>query len=113
MLLETAAVEQFSTIKRSVIRLPMTDESKVEPRRAGFLEHRHVRIVGHVPVDFIGERRAGRMPRRFGEDFDQTAIACAGFKHLRFAGVAAGFEVDHHAHVSGSGILGHEGGGPQ
>ena len=39
------------------------------------------------------------MRRSLREEFHEPAVACARFKHLRFAGVSTCFEVDHDAHI--------------
>ncbi len=83
----------------------MANERKVESRGASLFEHRHVRIIGHVLVDFVSQRRSGSMRRRLRENLHQAPVARAGFKHLRFPGIAAGFDVDRDSHILSRGIF--------
>src|SRR6266571_1352823 len=113
VVLEAAAVELLRIVERGVIGAPAADEAEVETCGAGLLEHRQVRIVGHVLVNFVCERGAGRMWRGLREKTDEAAIARAGLKHLRWAGIAAGFEIDIDADVFCPGMLGNKSGGTE
>src|SRR5215472_6390308 len=71
MVLEAAAVELLRIIERSVVSAPVPDKGEIEACRAGLLEHRQVRIVGHAFVNLVGERVAERVRRALREKTDE------------------------------------------
>ena len=109
VVLEASAVELVGIVERSVVGLPVADEGEVQAGGAALLEHGHVRVDGHVLVDFIAEGRTVGMGRA-GESGDEGAVCGARFEHLGDAGVAAGLEIERDADVAGPGMLGQEGG---